>query len=369
MVAQFKQGWKNWNVAITGVNARAENPGPGCAVARCLREYSGFRGRVIGLGYDVLDAGLYNRALCHSGYLVPYPSAGQQALLERLAEVQAREQINVIVPCLDAELQNFISIRADLERMGIRMLVPTREQFVARGKDRLSGFCKSIEVLVPASKTISDSQFFDSCEEDGWQYPLIVKGIFYDAMIAHNPSEAKTVFHRMVASWGYPVLVQKLIEGDEFDLAAVADGNGGLIDAVMMRKRALTEKGKAWSGVSVWDSNIAAVAERIVRALAWSGPLEIEVIRDREGNIYLIEINPRFPSWIYLSHGVGRNLPITVLRKLAGDTNISFDEYKTGTFFIRHAQEIIVELGEFESLYMDGEISDSVKATMKSRSA
>ena len=49
--------WKDWNVAITGINARPDNPGPGCAVARCLRHASGFRGRLIGLAYATLDAG------------------------------------------------------------------------------------------------------------------------------------------------------------------------------------------------------------------------------------------------------------------------------------------------------------------------
>lgn len=47
--------WSQWNLAVTGINASPENPGPGCAVARCLSEASGFRGRVLGLGYETLD--------------------------------------------------------------------------------------------------------------------------------------------------------------------------------------------------------------------------------------------------------------------------------------------------------------------------
>ena len=47
--------WSQWNLAVTGINASPENPGPGCAVARCLTEARGFRGRVLGLGYETLD--------------------------------------------------------------------------------------------------------------------------------------------------------------------------------------------------------------------------------------------------------------------------------------------------------------------------
>ncbi len=96
-----KTDWRNWNVAITGINARADNPGPGCAVARSIKESRRFRGRLIGLGYDVLDAGLYNREIFESGYLIPYPASGEQALLERIQEVHAVEPIDAIIPSLD----------------------------------------------------------------------------------------------------------------------------------------------------------------------------------------------------------------------------------------------------------------------------
>lgn len=349
-----KESWKHWNVAITGINARVESPGPGCAVARCIREHDHFHGRVIGLGYDVLDAGLYARDFCHSGYLLPYPSNGDAALLERLLEIHETERFDAIIPCLDAEIRNFIRLEPKLAKLGIRMLIPSKEQFQLRAKDHLSTFCLAAGVNAPETKAITDPTFFDHCEEDGWTYPLIVKGIFYDAAIVSTAIDAKAAFSRLVAAWGYPVLVQRLIRGDEFDVAAIGDGNGGAIGTVMMRKRGLTDKGKAWAGVTVVDDAIGDVVSRIMRMLKWRGPLEVEVMRAFDGTIYLIEINPRFPAWIYLSHAVGRNLPVTVLKLMSEDDNIAFAPPAPGTFFIRYAQELIVRLCEFESVFVDG---------------
>jgi len=68
---------KRLTVAVTGMNAKPDNPGPGLAVARCLKEAYGDDIRIIGLGYDVLDAGLYLHECCDSGYLLPYPSAAR----------------------------------------------------------------------------------------------------------------------------------------------------------------------------------------------------------------------------------------------------------------------------------------------------
>ena len=36
-------------VAITGMNAKPDNPGPGLAVSRCLTESDDFKGRIVGL--------------------------------------------------------------------------------------------------------------------------------------------------------------------------------------------------------------------------------------------------------------------------------------------------------------------------------
>lgn len=348
--------WRKWNVAITGMNCNPESPGPGFAVARCLKEHNEFEGKVIGLGYDVLDAGLY---ASNGAYLVPYPSAGKDSLLQRLREIHEIEKIDVIIPCLDAEIQNFIGIRKELAEIGIKMLIPNRQQFNMRAKDQLGNFCESIGVLAPESKTITNPAFFDDCENQGFEYPLMVKGIFYDAAMARNAAEAKAIMARLVNSWGYPILVQKLVYGDEFNLSAIGDGHCQMLGQVMMRKRALTDKGKAWAGVTVSEPGMAELAAKIIRGLAWSGPFEVEAMRTHDGDIYLIEINPRFPAWIYLSHAVGRNLPIALLQVLAADPDLDFAEQQTGTFFIRHAQELIVQLPEFEAMLIDGSISSA----------
>lgn len=354
MINRTKKDWTNWTVAVTGVNARPESPAPGCAVARCIREHDEFRGRVIGLGYDVLDAGLYGGEFCDSGYLIPYPSAGAEALLSRLRAIHEEDPIDAIIPCLDAEMQTFISIKAELAQMGIKIFIPSRDQFQLRAKDHLSAYCKTVDVLVPDTKTITDINFFDECHLDGWQYPLVIKGLFYDAAIARDVFQAKAIFSRMVASWGYPVLVQKVIDGEEYNLSALGDGAGNMLGEVMMRKRGLTDKGKAWAGVTVVDEDLADVGRRLIRGMSWKGPLEVEVMKSYEGKIYLIEINPRFPAWIYLSHAVGRNLPIAVLKLMAGDARFDFAAPESGTFFIRYAQELIVPLSEYESMFVLG---------------
>lgn len=233
-----KHDWRDWTIAISGINAHAENPGPGMAVARCIVEHPEFRGRIIGLAYDALDAGLYAHNYFASAYLIPYPSSGDEALMERLEAIHKEEHIDVIIPCLDSEMPNFIALKGRLNDKDIKLLIASREQFLMRAKDHLFDLCTKIGISVPETKIVSDPKFFDLDESKSsrssertdssdFQYPLVVKGIFYDAYVVHCPAEAKLAFAKIVQKWGYPCLVQEVIKGDELNLAGIGDGAGG----------------------------------------------------------------------------------------------------------------------------------------------
>jgi carbamoyl-phosphate synthase large subunit len=346
-----------FTVAVTGMNAQPENPGPGLAVARCLREAYGPRVRIIGLGYDALDPGLYLGEYCDCAHMLSYPNGGSDAMLERLAGIHAAERIDLLIPCLDAELPLMVGAAPRLAAMGIRTFLPQAQALARRSKDRLPELCELAGVACPQIKPVTSAGFFRGCEADGWSYPMVVKGPFYDARIVRNAEEGAAAFHAIAAEWGLPVLAQRFVAGEEYNLSGVGDGDGRLLGEVMMKKRALTAKGKAWAGVTVFDQGLADCARRLVQALAWKGPLEVEMMRDAAGGYQLIEINPRFPSWIYLSQGVGRNLPALLTELAFGRPAPPLAAATPGTMFIRYALETIVPLGDFEKLIMGGELS------------
>lgn len=341
-------------VAVTGMNAKPDNPGPGLAVSRCLTESTEFHGRIVGLSYDPLDPGLYLKQYCDSGYLLPYPSAGDDAFLESLAKIHEREHIDILLPCLDSELPGMIRLKFEIEEMGIKTFLPDAEQLRLRNKDKLPELADYAGLGCPDIKAITSAAFFHDCQDQGWTYPVVVKGLFYDAIIVYNADQGIDAFRKIAAEWGYPVLVQKFIKGQEYNLSAVGDGKGNMLGAVMMKKMALTDKGKAWAGLTINDEKLYSASERLIKNINWRGPLEVEVIKDNKGSYHLLEINPRFPAWVYLSHGVGRNLPMALVALAQNKPLPEFAEIQPGIMFIRYAQEIIVPISEFEEFIVTG---------------
>jgi carbamoyl-phosphate synthase large subunit len=342
-------------IAVTGLNA-TDNPGPGVGVIRSIRADPAFAGRLVGLAYDTLDPGLYNAALGLAGsFLVPYPSQGIEALRERIRYIHAKLPLDVIVPTLDSELPSFIALEPELRAEGIRMYLPTREQFDLRSKVRLAELGKRAGIDVPATKVLSDPAELYAIHEQV-SFPFMLKGVFYGAQLARSLDEAISAFHATVARWGVPIIVQKFHAGEEYDVVAVGDGAGGLVGAVAMKKMFLTDKGKGWAGVAVRDPNLTAMVLKFMAATKWRGPCEVEVLRTPEGRYFLIEVNPRFPAWVYLAAGAGQNLPYAAVQLAAGERLEPLPAFRAGTMFVRIALDQIASMDDFQKLASTGEL-------------
>lgn len=347
---------KKITVAVTALNA-IDSPGPGIPVIRGLRESKHFDVRIIGLAYENLEPGIYMHDLVDKTYQIPYPSIGHETLMSRLEYIHQQEKLDVIIPNFDAELFSFIKLAPQLKEMGIATLLPTVEQFEARQKGNLSEFGEQYGIGVPKSIPVYSVDDLRREMSSTLKYPVVVKGKFYEAFTAHNLEQATNYFYKMSAKWGTPVILQQFIKGQEYNVTAIGDGQGRLMGAVPMRKTYITSTGKGWAGISIDAPDLLAMAANVVENAKWGGGLELELIREEGSNdLYLIEINPRFPAWVYFAVGCGQNHPETLVRLAMGDEVEPFKNYEIGKMFIRYSYDLICDLKDFEKISTFGEL-------------
>ena len=341
-------------VAVTGLNA-VDSPGPGVAVIRGIRDCDDFDVRIIGLSYESLEPGIYMEGIADKVYQIPYPAAGSESLLGRIEYIHAIEKIDVIVPNFDAELHNFIKISDRLKAMGIGTFLPSLEQFEARDKINLFKFGEKHDLLVPRDKTIYDLSELPQVAKD-FGYPIVVKGKYYEATIAYTLEQAQKAFHKLNAKWGLPIIVQEFITGTEVNVAALGDGEGNTISAVPMRKLFITDKGKAWAGITIEEDKLIDLSKKFISATKWKGGFEIEIMLTQDGKPYIMEVNPRFPAWIYLTVGAGQNQPASLVKMALGQKLEPFTSYAVGKLFIRYAWDLITDVSEFQKISAFGEL-------------
>jgi carbamoyl-phosphate synthase large subunit len=341
-------------IAVTALNA-IDSPGPGVPVARGLKEATSFNARIIGLAYESLEPGIYMRDLVDKVYQIPYPSAGIESLMARLEYIHSREQIDVIIPNFDAELFPFIRLEERLKGMGIQMLLPTETQFEERHKINLPEFGKKYGIKVPESKAIYSPDEIGK-NGDEIKFPLLVKGKYYDAYVAFSVEQAREYFHKVSSKWGLPIILQEYVKGIEYNVIGLGDGKGRRIAAVPIRKQYITDKGKAWGGISVGDETMLELTDHFIRSTKWKGPFELELMKDEKNEFSLLEINPRIPAWVYLSVGVGQNIPEAIVKIAMGEKVEPFQDYEIGKMFIRYSWDMIVDLKEYQQISAFGEL-------------
>lgn len=341
-------------VAVTGLN-NIDSPGPGIPVIRGIRESKDFDVRIIGLAYEHLEPGIYMSDLVDKTYMIPYPAEGKDALFKRLLEIHSIEKLDVIIPNFDAELFSFIKLEKKLADIGIKTFLPTLEQFDERNKSNLPAYGEKYGVAVPAGTEVFSVSDLDNTLKS-MNYPVMIKGKYYDAYPAYSLEQAVNYFTKMSSKWGLPVIVQEHIKGTEVNVIALGDGEGNLIAAVPMRKQYITDKGKAWGGITIEDQSMISLAKKIISQTKWKGGMELELIRTADNKLYLLEINPRIPAWVYLAVGAGQNIPEALLKLALGVNVEPYTHYDVGKMFIRYSWDMIIDLERFSRLATTGEL-------------
>lgn len=341
-------------LALGGLN-NTDIPAPGVPFVRGLKESDLFDVRIIGLVYENLEPGIYLDGLCDRIFRIPVASAGVAELIQRLEEINRQEKIDVLVPFFDEELIPLMNDVQHLENMNIQTFLPSIEQFKEREKYRLPEFGKKYGIKVPPSLNLNSLGEITAMEEK-FDYPVMVKGQFYDAYLAGNKEQMKQGFLKISSKWGLPIIAQEFVAGTEINVVALGDGNGNTVAAVPMLKQYITEKGKAWGGITVEDDKLMQLTHSIISQTKWRGGMELELIKTQAGEYYLIEINPRIPAWVYLAVSAGQNIPEAYVKLALGMEVENLEGYKVGEMFVRYSYDQIVDPVKFKAISEKGTI-------------
>lgn len=339
-------------VGITGINA-CDNPAPGVGVAKSLLEATDLNVKIIGLAYDAMEPGIYLDNIINHAFLIPYPAAGSDALIARLLYIKEKKGLDVLIPTMDSELPFYIKYRDVLNSHGIKTFIPSKEQFRLRDKEHLVSIAEESGLTAPAQAVVSNYDELNTAVSN-IGLPVMVKGALYNAYAANTLEEAMSHFSRVVAQSGYPVIVQKKVTGEEMNVIGVGDGTGGHSGLVAIKKMSVTGLGKIWTGVTVHHQGLLEMARCFVKSTHWRGAFEMECMVDQD-KAYLIEINPRFPAWVYFATGVGCNLPLALVKHALNQPVLEPEKYPAGKLYIRFTDELVCDLTQFQNMVTLGE--------------
>lgn len=311
------------NIYVTGLYS-GPNPSPGLGVARCLRRGLP-KAKLIGVDYSTRSTGIHWDEF---DSIHVHRSWAELDLPEYAQYIRGSISAGGIwISGLDLELYWLSENLRGLD--GVLAPDPVALQQTKKPSIRAH---EHLPTKVPEfiSTDIPDCEIHSFCRTHGWRVWL--KGPNYEAQRITNWVEFNYARDRMQSTWSTNELfLQADISGNEESVAFCAY-EGSLLDCVHMSKLEVTPEGKTWAGkVSTVPENMSTALASVIKDLNWTGGGELEFVKQRNGDLWLIEWNPRFPAWIYGAALAGHNMPAALVCEALGqqmpEPKVSSDQF------------------------------------------
>ncbi|MGB8507178.1 MAG: ATP-grasp domain-containing protein [Pyrinomonadaceae bacterium] len=288
------------------------NPQPGVGISRSLRQAYP-NATLVGVEYSNRSSGIHWPELDELWVQRPWEELNLDAYAVQVKEVLDAGAL--WVSGVDLEIMWLATVFPEGHR---NLLIPPATAIQKVSKPAVEAH-KGLPVRIPTfiSTELSDWELHAFCRQHDWKVWL--KGPYYEAVRTSSWDVFERVRVLLSRAWSTERLfLQTHVTGYEESVCFSAY-RGELAGAVYMRKRELTEEGKTWAGdVTEVPEEFAIPLRKIVKELNWTGGAELEMVRDLDGQLWLIECNPRFPAWIYGSTLAGRNLPAMMIEMATG---------------------------------------------------
>lgn len=288
------------------------NPQPGVGIARSLR--TAFpKAKLIGVEYSNRCSGIHWRDFDEIWLQRPWDELNLDAHAEEIRKVL--DSGALWISSIDLEILWFAKIFPGGHP---NLLTPPLAALEQVGKPAIAAHA-GLPVKIPTFVTteISDWDLHAFCRRHDWKVWL--KGPYYEAVRTRSWAEFEEKRHLLSSAWATEKLyLQAHVSGYE-ESVTLSAYRGELIDCVKMRKRDLTELSKTWAGdVSEVEEEFLSPLREIIRQIEWTGGAELEMVRDADNQLWLLEWNPRFPAWIHGSTITGRNIPAALIEAATG---------------------------------------------------
>jgi len=319
------------------MNVLISSAGRRVALLECFRESFaelGIHGRVM-----AIDTAPYSPAgkLADAYYIVSRCTDAH--FLAEVLDICEREDVNLIVPTIDTELPVYAHSRAAFRDRGIHVCISAPETIAICGDKCLTHTWLSLQGF-PVPQQSTPEMVLQTRER--WQLPLITKpkdgsaSLGFRVVASFEELEA-------VCEYSRGLIVQELISGAEHTVNVFVDRESRCRSAVPHLRMEI-RGGEVSKGLTVKDTRLVSLARHVAEALPGAyGALNIQCFLTPDGEIRIIEINPRFGGGYPLTHRAGAHMTTWLLQEAMGlEPCGPFDQWQDELLMLRYDQAVFL---------------------------
>jgi carbamoyl-phosphate synthase large subunit len=282
---------------------------------------------VVAADMNPLAAGLYWTA-----HRVVVPPVGARDFIPRMLGIVKREKIDVIFPTVDEEIEPLAANIEKFKRVTNILISPIGSVRICTDKLATFETCMKLHLPVVETKKIRREKDLNGAA-DKFGFPLAIKpmvsrggrGLFY----CKDMNELKTRYRELKKKLPFsdtyyePVASRKIIcqehlPGIEYDVVALRDKKGKIIANVPMRAEEWDVKAQRRTIITEHSREAMTLAGKIMDGFDLHGPVDIEMKKDRNGVLKVLDLNPRVGGDVELATAAGCNIPLLTVRIAMG---------------------------------------------------
>lgn len=273
------------------------------------------------------------------------PRIYDKEYIPSLVKIIRDNEIKAVISLNDLELPILSANRVNIETLGARLVVSSPavinltfdKMLTAEAVDRWFADV-DLSVRSPFSTT-NIEEIKQRLEERAISFPIVCKPRWGSASIGiefcHDMEElmlgaqlSKIKLQRTIlaqASNGdleHALLYQEMIQGEEYGMDVLNDFEGNYV-GTFVRKKLNMRSGETDKAISVVDDRFEAIGRVISQNLKHIGNLDCDIL-ERDGRLYLLEMNARFGGGYPFSHEAGARGVGCYVAWLLGSGDVSF---------------------------------------------
>lgn len=314
------------NILVTSVGRRVE------LVQRLIFEKNNFKniGNIIGADMNALAPALY---FCDKKIVVPPINSNEY--LDALADICVKEEVKLIIPTIDTELEILSNNLNIFNPLGTDVLISSND-LVKRTHNKILTYHLFRELGLPTPESYWKGKDYEN------KFPCFIKPVSGSSSINSYKvkSEKELMFYKeRIVDY----IVQEYIEGEEFTIDIFCDFKGNPI-YITPRIRLEIRSGEVYKTIIKYEDVLLRETLYLIGQLKPKGPITLQVIKQREtGKFFYIEINSRFGGGSPLSMMAGAN-SISALYSLLAENPLEYKERaaKENSIILRFDQSIMI---------------------------
>lgn len=278
------------------------------------------------------DMQLSAPALTAADVKIQVPAVYADDYIERTLDICKQHNIKAVICLNDLELPILAENKLRFEEIGATTIVSSKEVIdICFDKYRTAQYVESIGLKSP--KTFVDYKLaVDALKSGELSFPLVLKPRWGSGSIGiefvNDFEELAEVYASLLkkikktilatASQGNEyILIQEKIEGQEYGMDVMNDLTGNN-RGVSVKKKLAMRAGETDKAQTVDNNDIRAIGRTLGENLHHIGNLDVDIF-EKDGNYYVLELNPRFGGGFPFSYEAGVNMPKAIIEWIKGN--------------------------------------------------